>query len=61
MKTDAEFLRFALAVLNKWSYISSIDIDMILGCADDNELTEFGKEVAEMFCKSFIMGVDEDD
>lgn len=34
---------------------------LILGCADDNELTEFGKEVAEMFCKSFIIGVDEDD
>ena len=34
---------------------------MILGCADDNELTEFGKEAAEMFCKLFIVGVDEDD
>ena len=28
MKTDKEFLRFALAILNKWSYISSIDIDI---------------------------------
>ena len=61
MKTNKEFLKFALAVLNRWSYITAIDIDMILGCADDNELTEFGKEAAEMFCKSFIIGVDEDD
>lgn len=60
-KEGARFLRFALAVLNRWSYITTIDIDMILGCVNEDKLIEFGKEVAEMFCKSFIMGVDEDD